>query len=145
MDSIRFAALARSRHAVPAFTTRRTALTLTLGGMMGGLSWFDAKAKKKRKKRKKMCKKIQQPTNPCAGQNWCVDRTQTCGRAGGFGRCLVEVFGGNICAGILFQVDTCAECEPASCTNCRCVLAAGGGDRCSAGPNGKEFLCVRPV
>ena len=30
------------------------------------------------------------PVNVCAGKNWCIDRTQTCGPAGGYGKCLVD-------------------------------------------------------
>ena len=85
------------------------------------------------------------PPNPCAGKNWCLDRSQTCGPAGGYGKCLVEMFGGNICAELLFQVATCTECDAPNCVNCRCVLAAGGGDKCNNGANGYDYICVRDV
>lgn len=83
--------------------------------------------------------------NPCDGKNWCIDRSQTCGPAGGYGKCLVEAGGGNICAEILFQVASCTDCEAPNCTNCKCVLAAGGGDRCNNGATGYDFICVREV
>lgn len=133
------------------------------------LSAEDAAARKKRRKAKKSKgaknkntnkdkKKKTQPTtvpetepqpqpepNPCDGKNWCLDRSQTCGPEGGYGKCLVEAGGGNICAEILFQVASCTECESPNCTNCRCVLAAGGGDRCNNGSTGYDFICVRTV
>lgn len=83
--------------------------------------------------------------NVCDGKNWCIDRTQTCGPAGGYGKCLVTATGNNICAETLFQVRSCDECEPANCTNCRCVPAVGGGDKCNNGANGYDFICVRKV
>jgi hypothetical protein len=83
------------------------------------------------------------PVKICAGKNWCIDRTQTCGPAGGYGQCLVDAFGGNICAELLFQVASCDECGPANCTNCRCVPAAGSSDKCNNGANGYDFVCVR--
>jgi len=85
------------------------------------------------------------PVNVCAGKNWCVDRTQTCGPANGHGKCLVGASGGNFCAELLFQVQSCTECEAPNCTNCRCALAAGGGDKCNNGANGYDFICVREV
>jgi len=81
----------------------------------------------------------------CAHQNWCVNRTQTCGPPTGHAKCLVRPFGGNLCAEILFQTPTCDDCKEPNCTGCRCVLAAGGGDRCNNGANGYDFICVRPV
>jgi hypothetical protein len=81
----------------------------------------------------------------CAGKNWCVDRTQTCGPANGYGKCLIDPAGENFCAEILFQVATCADCEAPNCVNCRCALAAGGGDRCNNGANGYDYICVREV
>lgn len=137
-------------------------------GTLGLLGWSDVQAvaakdcslpchtlrdKKKRslcRKKRNQCRRRRHPkpvvpVNPCAGKNWCVDRTQTCGPAGGYGKCLVDAFGGNICAELLFQAASCTECEPANCTNCQCVLAAGGGDRCNNGVNGQDFVCVRPL
>ena len=149
--------------------TRRVALRGLVAGAValsaGGtrLAVQDAAAKKKSSKRKSKKNKNKNepapatgpvieptpepapPVNVCAGKNWCVDRSQTCGPAGGYGKCLVEVSGGNICGELLFQAASCTECAPANCTNCRCVLAAGGGDRCNNGVNGYDFVCVRPV
>ncbi|MFT4039506.1 MAG: hypothetical protein QM692_15065 [Thermomicrobiales bacterium] len=85
------------------------------------------------------------PVNECAGKNWCVDRNQMCGDPFGSGKCLVEAGGGNICAEILFQAQFCTDCEEPACVGCRCVLAAGGGDRCNNGATGADFICVRPV
>ena len=85
-----------------------------------------AARKKKRRKR-------------CAGRNWCVDRTHTCGPAGGYGKCLVTASGKHICAEILFQAASCTECGPANCTDCRCVPAVGGADKCN------NYICVRMV
>lgn len=82
-------------------------------------------------------------TGACAGKNWCEDRTDTCG--GGQGKCLVRRFGGNICAEILFQTNTCADCEAPSCSKCVCVLGAGGGDKCNNGVNGFDYICVRGI
>ncbi len=90
--------------------------------------------------------KVQLKPHVCAGKNWCVDRSQTCGPAGGSGKCLVETGGGNICAEIRFQVLTCADCVGPFCDNCQCALAAGGGDRCDNGATtGFDFICVQPV
>ena len=143
---------------------RRAALRGLFAGAVAtatGNTVFQADdASAKRRKRKKKAKKehttpapvapppppVAEPErNPCEEKNWCVDRSQTCGATGGHGKCLVESGGGNICAEILFQVPSCAECEAPSCTNCRCVLAAGGGDRCNNGANGYDFICVRAV
>ena len=128
--------------------SRRTALrllaaaaALPAGGSL--LAVEDAAARKTRHKKK--CTKTSSPHNPCDGKNWCLDRAQTCGPAGGFGKCLVEAGGDNICGEILFQAASCTDCAPANCTNCRCVLAAGGGDRCNNGPAGQDFICVRAV
>lgn len=145
MDSHRLVSLVRPRQAAQVATTRRTALGISLGGMVAGLSRMDAAAKKTRKKNKKKRCKIVAIDNPCDGQNWCLDRTQTCGPARVFGKCLVEATGGNICGELLFQANSCTECEPANCLNCRCVLAAGGGDRCNNGATGQDFVCVRPL
>lgn len=99
---------------------------------------------KRTRTRLNRCKSKLKP-HVCAGKNWCIDRSQTCGPAGGFGRCLVEAGGGNTCAEILFQAQTCADCAQPACQNCQCVLAAGGGDRCNNGPTGFDFICVRAV
>ncbi len=114
----------------------------------------EASAKRRKKKGKRKSDKTPTPPppvtpppppNPCAGKNWCVDRSQTCGPAGGYGKCLVDMYGGNICAEILFQVTSCTECEAPNCVNCRCVLAAGGGDKCNNGATGYDYICVRDV
>jgi hypothetical protein len=83
--------------------------------------------------------------NRCAGRNWCVDRTHSCGPAGGYGKCLVDVAGNHICAEFLFQASSCSECERANCTDCRCVPASGGTRKCNNGANGYDFICVRKV
>ena len=160
MEASHFDRLIRS------FSTRSRRSALHVGslgalGLLIGKSERTNAGKKKRKKKRGMkqdrgssaCPPCPDcptappppPANLCTGQNWCVDRTQTCGPAGGYGKCLVEVGGGNLCAEILFQTDTCADCEAPSCNGCRCVLAAGGGDRCNNGVHGKDFICVRPV
>lgn len=141
---------------VSASTTRRSTLRRLIAGTAvtaasGGLLRVNdaSSRKKKRKSRKKMQTQNDTPPpvteNVCGGKNWCVDRTQTCGPSGGYGKCLVESTGGNICAEILFQVPSCSDCGSPNCTNCRCVLAAGGGDRCNNGANGYEFICVREI
>jgi hypothetical protein len=146
MDTTRFDAVARL---FDSGMSRREALrglfagaaVLSAGGTL--LAGEEVSARKKDKKRRK--KKRERKVNICKGRNWCVDRTQTCGPEGGYGKCLVETNGANICAEILFQVASCTECEAPNCTNCRCVLAAGGGDRCNNGANGYDFICVRAV
>lgn len=135
--------------------TRRDALrsvvagaaVLASGGSFLAVEQTAARKKRRRKQRGKDAEppKSTQPANLCEGKNWCVDRSQTCGPANGYGKCLIETNGDNICAEILFQVQTCTECEAPNCTNCRCALAAGGGDRCNNGANGYDFICVRAV
>lgn len=119
--------------------TRRDALRGLVAGaaaVAGGtlLTSEETAASKRRRRR-----------NRCAGKNWCVDRTHTCGPAGGYGKCLVGVSGNHICAEILFQVASCDECGPANCTDCRCVPAEGGTDKCNNGATGYDFICVRKV
>jgi hypothetical protein len=155
MDTTRIDAMARL---FDGGMTRRTALrSLTAGAaalaVVGNLLAGDAAAA--RKSRRKNARKPSgerdserngnQERNECKGLNWCVDRTQTCGPENGYGKCLVEASGENICAEILFQAPSCDECEAPNCTNCRCALAAGGGDRCNNGANGYDFICVREV
>ena len=154
MDTTRFDAVARI---IASGTSRREALRGLVAGVAavtaGGALLAVEETAAARSKRRKLRKKKRQtrdnepapPVNVCAGKNWCIDRTQTCGPAGGYGKCLVDASGGNICAEILFQVPSCTECESPNCTNCRCVPAAGGGDRCNNGANGYEFICVREV
>jgi hypothetical protein len=151
MDTSTFDTL--TRFVTSAAATRRFALRGLAAGaatVAGGtlLHADEAAARKKNSKRKKKSKPETAPPPPenvCKAKNWCVDRTQTCGPSGGYGKCLVEATGGNLCAEILFQVRTCDECEAPNCTNCQCVLAAGGGDRCNNGANGYDFICVRAV
>lgn len=134
MGAERFDSLTRTL-AAKSVSRRWTLKGLALGGLgaLGaGIFADDAEAHKKRKK-------------PCRNKNWCVDRTHTCGPEGGFGKCLIKAFGGNICAEVLFQTSDCADCEEPNCSDCRCVLAAGGGDRCNNGINGFDFICVRKV
>ncbi|MDQ4039016.1 MAG: hypothetical protein M3313_11890, partial [Actinomycetota bacterium] len=114
--------------------TRRQALrglvagaaAVTAGGaLLADEATAASKSKRKNKKKKKRPNQESEPAPPvnvCAGKNWCLDRTQTCGPAGGYGKCLVDPTGGNICAEILFQVTSCTECEAPNCVNCRCVL-----------------------
>ncbi len=144
-------------------TTRRSTLSGLVAGAAAaaaGSSLFHAdeavagkknKHKNKKRKKNKGNKQNEQtppppsPENVCKEKNWCVDRSQTCGPAGGYGRCLVESTGGNLCAEILFQARDCNECAAPNCTNCRCVLAAGGGDRCNNGATGYDFICARAI
>jgi hypothetical protein len=167
MDTITFDAVTRL---FGSGTTRREALrrlmagaaALTAGGALLPVEAAAGRKKRRKNKNKKMKKKMKSPPapagdpappppppspplNPCDDKNWCVDRSQTCGPEGGYGKCLVEAGGGNICAEILFQAASCTDCAPANCTNCSCVLAAGGGDRCNNGPTGHDFICVRAV
>jgi hypothetical protein len=144
--------------------TRRVALRGLVAGAVavasGNVIREETAAKRRNKRRMKGDKnknkgkknKGNQGTPPspppppiCAGKNWCVDRTQTCGPEGGYGKCLITSTGDNICAEILFQVPSCTQCEAPNCTNCRCALAAGGGDRCNNGANGYDYICVREV
>jgi len=109
-----------------------------------------SKRRKPKNKKKRQTAQADQtppapPVNVCAGKNWCLDRSQTCGPAGGYGKCLVDGSGANICAELLFQATSCTECGPGNCTNCRCVPAAGGADKCNNGANGYDFVCVREV
>jgi hypothetical protein len=100
------------------------------------------KRRTKKRNKKASCDNVD---NVCDQRNWCVDRTQTCGPVGRSGKCLVQAGGGNVCGEILFQTSSCADCEEPSCSDCVCVLAAGGGDRCNNGVDGSDFICVRPV
>jgi hypothetical protein len=99
-----------------------------------GLATPKAEAKRCRRKR-----------TACSGKNWCMDRTQTCGSAGGIGKCLLRPFGASMCAEILFQAQSCADCAAPNCTDCACALAAGGGDRCNNGTTGYDYICVREI
>jgi hypothetical protein len=82
----------------------------------------------------------------CAKRNWCENRTHTCGPPGKHGKCLVKKFGGkNICAKIVGPAETCDDCAEPNCSNCICLHAAGGGDKCNNGVNGFDFMCVRKV
>lgn len=82
----------------------------------------------------------------CAKRNWCEDRTHTCGPQGKHGKCLVKRFGGkNICAKIVSPAQDCTDCDEPNCTNCICVHAAGGGDKCGNGASGPDYMCVKKV
>ena len=152
MDTTTFATLTRL---VTAASTRRSTLRGLVAGtaITGGMTLLPDETSardKKNKKRKKRNKPRNEttpppPENVCKEKNWCVDRSQTCGPSGGDGKCLVESTGGNLCAEILFQTNSCADCAAPNCTNCRCVLAAGGGDRCNNGATGYDYICVRAV
>lgn len=135
MDTFTFDSVARL---LGSGMTRREALRGLVAGAAavttgGALLASEEAAAGKRKRRKR-----------CSGKNWCRDRTQTCGPASGFGKCLVDVSGNHICAELLFQASSCTDCEPANCTNCRCVKAVGA-DKCNNGLNGSDFVCVRKV
>jgi hypothetical protein len=152
MDTSTFDTL--TRFVTSAAATRRFALrglaagaatTMTAGTLLHADKAAARKKNKKRKKKSKGEPAPPPPENVCEAKNWCVDRSQTCGPSGGHGKCLVEATGGNVCAEILFQTTTCADCTAPNCTNCRCVLAAGGGDRCNNGASGYDFICVRAV
>lgn len=166
MDAPRFDSLAASRALTAVQSRRGIAGGLLLGAtaLLGlpsasveaapdGKSLKNLKKQLKRSKTQlkrtrtqlNRCKAKLQP-HVCAGKNWCVDRSQTCGPASGYGKCLVQAGGGNTCAEILFQAKTCAACEEPLCSNCQCVLAAGGGDRCNNGATSTfDFICVRAV
>lgn len=140
--------------AITTGVTRRSAIaTMAVGATaatagLGNLPVHDASARRKQKGKKKKKRKDQSPPAPenvCAAKNWCIDRNQVCGATGGNGKCFVESTGGNVCAEILFQAATCDDCAAPVCTNCKCVLAAGGGDRCNNGATGSDFICVREV
>jgi hypothetical protein len=142
MDTFKFDSVARL---LGSGMTRRDALrglvagaaAVTAGGAL--LQGEDASARKRRRR------KNRNKDNVCARKNWCDDRTDTCGPAGGYGKCLVGVSGKHFCAEILFQVASCDECGPANCTDCNCVPAEGGTDKCNNGANGYDFICVRKV
>ena len=149
MDTTRFDAVARL---FGNGMTRREALrgllagaaTVTAGGSL--LAVDDAAASKRKRRRKKRKKTtLTPPVNPCVGKNWCLDRSQTCGPAGGFGKCLVDSSNGNVCGELLFQAASCTECAAPNCANCRCVPAAGSADKCNNGPNGQDYVCVRAL
>ena len=148
MDTTTLDALTRL---ITSASSRRTVLRGLAAGMatlsgVGLMRADEATARRMRNQSKKKKHKNNPPqANVCAEMNWCVDRTQTCGQTGGNGKCLVEATGGNLCAEILFQTNTCADCEAPGCTICKCVLAADGGDRCNNGATGDDFICVRAV
>ena len=94
------------------------AAAITFAG--SALSWPSRRPRPgKSKRRKSKNKKKQQtpqtpqseqtpPVNVCAGKNWCVDQDPDLWpRPTGYGKCLVGASGGNICAEILFQVQSC--------------------------------------
>jgi hypothetical protein len=95
MDTSTFDTL--TRFVTSAAATRRFALRGLAAGaatVAGGtlLHADEAAARKKNSKRKKKSKPETAPPPPenvCKAKNWCVDRTQTCGPSGGYGKCLV--------------------------------------------------------
>ena len=139
MDTFKFDSVARL---FGTGMTRRDALrglvagaaAVTTGGAL--LQGEDASARR--------CRCRNNKDHVCDGKNWCVDRSQTCGPAGGYGKCLVTANGANICAEILFQAASCEDCGPENCTDCRCVKAVGA-DKCNNGANGYDYICVRKV
>src|SRR5687768_8411216 len=122
MDTFKFDSVARL---FGSGMTRRDALrglvagaaAVTAGGALAHVE--DASSRRRRRGNR---------DNVRARKNCCVDRTHTCGPAGGYGKCLVGVAGKHICAEILFQVTSCDECGPENCTDCNCVPAEGGTD-----------------
>jgi len=134
VDTDRFDSMARTL-AVDGVSRRTSLKVLAFGGLaslFGRPLTADAKPRGCGDKR-------------CRRKNWCVNRQHTCGPANGFGKCLIKKNGGNVCAEILFQAETCSACREPNCTNCLCTLAAGGGDRCNNGVNGFDFVCARRV
>jgi len=139
MDSTRIDAVARI---FARSMTRREALRGLVAGaaaVTAGGTRFQVEDTSARRRRRRNA------VNVCDGKNWCDNRNQTCGPAGGYGKCLETVNGNHICAELLFQVRSCDECGPDNCTDCRCVPAVGGGDKCNNGANGYDFVCVRKV
>jgi hypothetical protein len=159
MDTSRFDALGASRSLTAVRSRRGIAggLLLSAAALLGspfGTAQGAPNGSKPLKQCKKRLKrtrtqlnrcKVQLKPHVCAGKNWCVDRSQTCGPTGGYGKCFVEAGGRNTCAEVMFQAKTCADCAAPACKNCQCALAAGGGDRCNNGATGYDFICVRPV
>ena len=135
MNADRFDGLSRD-YATGSISRRATLKGLALGSLIplfGGRFADEAEAAK--------CK-----PGKCAKKNWCENRAHTCGPAGGFGKCFVKRFGGkNICAEILFQASSCDDCKEPNCTNCICILGAGGGDKCNNGAAGMDYVCVRKI
>ena len=136
MDTFKFDSVARL---LGSGMTRREALrglvaSAAVAAAGGTLLASEETAARKRKRR-----------NPCRGKSWCDDRTDTCGPAGGYGKCLVTASGNHICAEFLFQASSCTECEAPNCIDCKCVPAEGGTDKCNNGANGYDFVCVRKV
>ena len=114
-----------------AWTRRRVGLGISgiAAGLLGAAGGGESMAKKKKKKRGS--------SNPCAGKNWCLDRTHTCN--GGANQCFVTAFGGNFCSAVSLGVTSCAQCSNGEV----CVLANGGGDHCG-NLSGFDFKCAVP-
>lgn len=130
MDVERFDNLTRA-HAAGVVSRRTTLKALAIGSvapLFGGLSQT-AEAKP----RKQVCER----------KNWCERRTDLCAR--GEGKCFVRRFGGNVCGQLLFQATSCEDCKPSNCTDCICILAAGGGDKCNNGTGGADYVCIRKL
>src|SRR5215212_8583296 len=139
MDTTRIDAVARI---FARSMTRREALRGLVAGaaaVTAGGTLLDVEDTSARRRRRRNA------VNVCDGKNWCDNRNQTCGPAEGYGKCLETVRGNHICSELLFQVRSCDECGPDNCTDCRCVPAVGGGDKCNNGANGYDFVCVRRV
>jgi hypothetical protein len=121
-------------------TTIKVAAVGAVGALLGSRFADDAEAAGGRRK----CRR--RKPDVCKKKNWCEDRTDTCGPSTANGKCFVKRFGGrNMCAEILFQAQTCTDCDEPNCTDCKCILGAGGGDKCNNGPNGFDYVCVRKV
>ena len=139
MDTFKFDSVARL---FGSGMTRRDALrglvagaaAVTAGGALAHVE--DASARRRRRRNR---------DNVCARKNWCVDRTHTCGPAGGYGKCLVGVAGKHICGELHSRSPLVTNAEGENCTDCNCVPAEGGTDKCNNGANGYDFICVRKV
>lgn len=103
-----------------AWTRRRFGLGVSglAAGLLGVAAGGETLARKKKKG---------PPPNPCAGKNYCLDRSHTCD--GGNKYCRVTLFGGNVCGSAGLPVDSCAQCQAGQ----TCVLGGGCGN---------QFLCV---
>ena len=136
MNPERFDGLSRD-YAAGGVSRRATLKGLAIGGvasLFGGRLASEADAAKK-------C-----DFGICAKKNWCLNRDHVCGPMGGPGKCFVKRFGGrNICAEVLFQAQNCDQCKAPACTDCMCVFAAGGDDKCNNGATGFDYICVRKL
>jgi hypothetical protein len=140
MDAERFDAVAR---ALTDGASRRTALGLSIGGLLGGAGLFGLAAKRKKRKKKKKCKG---DTKKCGKQ--CIPSASCCSAA--------ECGDGATCEGgacnCPHQCCVAADCPPGSNKECRdnqCRCPAGqgqsGGVCTSASPPDFETCFEPPV